>query len=164
MVRKKCSSNGHRLSVRDVERIVNFLADLPDNRRVFKVTWAVIEKFAGVSRQSLQAHPEIKKAYIVAKQAFIARSNPSLLRKNRAKAGQELVNENIALRARIDELETREAFWRLRWYTIAYNIRQHGLQMERIDRLVPFSGPAMNLDEIQSILDAWNEPIPPVSS
>lgn len=164
MPSKKPRSSGRRISGRDVEGIVKYLAGLPDDRTIFKVTWAKMEEFSGISRQSLQGHPEIKKAYILAKQAFVARSNPSLLRKNRAKAGQDLINENIALRARLDDLEAREAFWRLRWYTIAYNIRQHGLQMERIDRLVPFSGPAMNLQEIQQILNTWNEPIPPVSS
>lgn len=164
MVRKSSGSKGCRISVRDVEKIVNYLACLPDDRTVLKVTWAMIEEFTGFSRQSLQAHSEIKKAYLLAKQAFIARFNPSLRKKNRAKANQELINENIALRARLDKLEAREAFWRRRWYTIAYNLRQHNLQMERVDRLVPFSGPAMNHQEIQRILDTWNEPIPPVSS
>lgn len=153
-----------RISGHDVARIVKYLASLPDNRRVFKVTWAMIAEYSGLSRQSLQANSEIKKAYVLAKQTLIARSNPLLLKQSRSKASQDLVNENIALRNRLEQLEARENAWKLRWYTIAYNIRLHGLQMERIDRVVPFTGEAMKQQEIQKILDDWNEPIPPVSS
>lgn len=153
-----------RISGRDVARIVKYLDALPDNRRVFKVTWAMIAEYSGLSRQSLQANLEIKKAYLLAKQAFVARSNPQLLKQSRSKASQDIVDENIALRSRLEQLEAREKAWKLRWYTIAYNIRQHGLQMERIDRVVPFTGDAMKQQEIQKILDDWNEPIPPVSS
>lgn len=164
MPNRERSSSGRRISAKDVARIVNYLAELPNDRRIFKVTWAMIADYAGVSRQSLQAHTEIKKAYTLAKQAFIARSNASLSKKVSFKANQELINENIALRARLDKLEERERFWKLRWYTIAYNIRQCNLQMVQIDRPVPFAGPSMNHQEIQMILATWNEPIPPVSS
>lgn len=156
--------SGRRISARDVARIIKYLADLPDDRRLFKVTWAMIEDYAGISRQSLQAHSEIKKAYILAKQAFAARSNPRLLKQNRNKTSQELINENIALRVRLEKLEVLIESWKLRWYTIAFNIRLHGLQMERIDRVVPLPGPAMYHQELQDILDAWSGPIPPVSS
>lgn len=80
-------SSGRRISAGDVARIVKYLAALPDNRTVFKVTWAMIEDYAGISRQSLQANSEIKKAYILAKQAFAARSNPRLFKQNRCKGG-----------------------------------------------------------------------------
>lgn len=164
MVKERVHGCGSRISTRDVQRVVKFLAALPDNRKVFKVTWAMIAEYSGVSRQSLQANSEIKKAYVLAKQTFFARSNPRLLKQSRNKASQDLINENIALRNRLEQLEARENSWKLRWYTIAYNIRQHGLQMERIDRVVPFTGEAMKQQEIQKILDDWNEPIPPVSS
>lgn len=164
MVSKGGGSSGRRISARDLARIVKYLAALPDDRTLFKVTWAMIENYAGISRQSLQAHAEIKKAYILAKQTFAARSNPSLLKKNKTKASEELINENIVLRARLEKLEEREEFWKRLWYRIAYNIRKHGLQMERVDRVVPFSGPAIYHQEIQDILDTWSGPIPPVSS
>jgi hypothetical protein len=164
MVSKGSSSCGRRISARDLAKIVKYLAALPDDRTLFKVTWAMIASYAGISRQSLQAHSEIKKAYILAKQAFVARSNPRLLNRNRSKSSQDLINENIVLRARLEQLEVREVFWKQRWYRIAFNIRLHGLQMEHVDRVVPFTGPAMNIQEIQKILDSWNEPIPPVSS
>lgn len=164
MVKERVHGCGRRISTRDVQRVVKFLAALPDNRKVFKVTWAMIAEYSGVSRQSLQAISEIKKAYVLAKQTFVARSNPRLRKRSSNKGYQDLINENVALQARIAELEKRDSFWRVRWYTIAYNVRQHGLQMERIDRVVPFTGEAMKQQEIQKILDDWNEPIPPVSS
>ncbi|QKE61872.1 hypothetical protein HNE05_00295 [Aquipseudomonas campi] len=164
MVNECAHGGGKRISNRDVQRVVKFLAALPDNRKIFKVTWAMIAEYAGLSRQSLQANAEIKKAYHLAKQAFVARSNSRLRKRSSNKGCQDLINENVALQARIAELEKRDSFWRVRWYTIAYNVRQHGLQMERIDRVVPFTGEAMKQQEIQKILDDWNEPIPPVSS
>lgn len=152
------------LSESNVKAVIKYLALLPEDRTVFKVTWGMISDYSGFSRQALQANSDIKKAYLLAKQGFRARSKPYLHHRASAKNSKNLINENIALRARVEQLEAREVFWKLRWYTVAYNIRQHGLQMERIDRPVPFSGPAMNQKEIQSILDLWNEPIPPVSS
>lgn len=164
MIKESSRGCGSRISARDVQRVVKFLAALPDNPKILKVTWAMVAEYSGISRQSLHANSEIKMAYHSAKQAFVARSNLRLLKGSSNKKYQELVSENVALKARIEELERRDSFWKKRWYYIAYNIRLHGLQMSSIDRVVPLSGEAMSQKEIQRILDDWDEPIPPTSS
>ncbi|MCY1559636.1 hypothetical protein D9M68_966910 [compost metagenome] len=123
----------------------------------------MVAKVAGYSRQALQANAEIKKAYTLAKKGMAARTHPRLLKRASTKSHQELLDENVVLRARLEKLEAREIFWKRRWYTIAYNIRQKGLQMEQFDRTVPFAGPPMQVPELQAILNAWNEDIPPVT-
>lgn len=155
-----CAS-GRRMSRRDISRVIAYLAELPSNRKVFKITWAMVEKFAGFSRQALHANAEVKKAYALAKHNMAMRADCRGLRSVNTKTNQEILSENAALRDQLEKMKAKEVFWKQRWYTIAYNIRQKGLQMEQIDRPVPFAGPAMNAREIQAILDAWNEEAPP---
>ncbi|MDH1869268.1 hypothetical protein [Ectopseudomonas mendocina] len=148
------------MSRRDINRAITYLAELPDNRKVFKVTWAMLEKFTGFSRQALHANAEIKKAFALAKHNMVTRADCRGLRSGGTRTNQETLSEIAALRDQLEKMKAKEAFWKQRWYRIAYNIRLKGLQMEKFDRAVPFIGPAMKAKEIQAILDEWNEEIP----
>ncbi|HGH4222738.1 TPA: protein kinase [Pseudomonas aeruginosa] len=124
-----------------------------------ELTWAVLEKFSGFSRQSLHARPEIKAAYQEAKIA---------LRSGLAKTRVEAVANNEALQTELDRLklqlavyEEREAKWRARWQRIAYHLRAGGFTPSHLDKPIPIGVKGISGREADNVLRPFDKEIPP---
>jgi hypothetical protein len=153
-----------KMSESDVGRVLQFLSSVTADA---KLTWRDVEEFSGFTRQALQARDDIKGAYDVAKK--IVRQG-----KDYRSPGQEiplpvntdqaLRDELLALRERVKQLENQEALWNRRWYRIAYNIRQQGIQMVAVDKVIPLESKGMTSRQVDNLLRPFEGVIPPVAS
>lgn len=124
-----------------------------------KLTWALLEDRFGFSRQSLQAKPEIKAAYDLAKKALAGG-----LIKSRQKASADidlLLRELGRLKLEIAEYQRREGLWRQRWQRIAYHIRAKGIQMNDVDKETELHDGLPSEREVSNVLRPFDKEIPP---
>ena len=124
-----------------------------------KLTWAVLEKRFGFSRQSLQTKSEIKAAYDNAKQAL---SGGLIKTKEQAtKEVKELQVEVDRLKTELEAYKRKEAQWLRRWQQIAFHVRQKGIQMMNVDK-APLEGVELSSNtETAKILRPFDKEIPP---
>lgn len=99
-----------------------------------KLTWAILEDRFKFSRQAMQAKPQIKAAYDVAKQSLSKGKVPS--KEVLDETIDELKAEIEALKIQIVNFQEKEQKWKKRWQQIAYHIRQKGIQMSDVDKPV----------------------------
>lgn len=153
------SDKFRRMGKSDIAQVVNDLDRWASGQLGSKLTWAILENRFVFSRQSLQAKPEIKAAYIHAKNALSGG-----LVKSREQAYQEndaLFREVERLKLEIRGYQNNELLWKERWQRIAYHIREKGVQLGAIDKPVLGEDKLPNEREITNILKLFDKNIPP---
>lgn len=148
-----------RMSDSDINTIVADLDRWALGELGSKLTWAVLEKRFGFSRQSLQTKSEIKAAYDNAKQAL---SGGLIKTKEQAtKEVKELQVEVDRLKTELEAYKRKEAQWLRRWQQIAFHVRQKGIQMMNVDK-APLEGVELSSNtETAKILRPFDKEIPP---
>ena len=142
-------STYRKMTEENVRSILGFLTSYDSPAKTIR--WQDIEEYSKFTRQALQAHPRIKETYQATKsrlsneKAALKSAKPQL----DSVASAKLVEK---LYARIAVLENQHELWRRRWYCIAYNIRNQGVQMFDIDKPVPIGAKPLSGKEIRSEL------------
>ena len=123
-----------------------------------KLTWAILEDRFKFSRQSMQAKPQIKAAYDVAKQSL---SNGEVTSKEVLdKTVDELKTEIESLKIQISFFQEKELKWKKRWQQIAYHIRQKGIQVSDVDKPVHPETVLPSHTTIEKTLKEFDKEIP----
>lgn len=148
-----------RMAANDIKSIVLDLDRWASGHLGSKLTWAILEERFGFSRQSLQAKPEIKAAFNLAKQAL---SGGLVKSREQTSEDNDVLQRDIArLKLEITEYRKREDLWKLRWQRIAYHIRAKGIQMFDVDK--PIGNPSASFSEsdVAKIIKPFDKDIPP---
>ncbi|MBD2232515.1 DUF837 domain-containing protein [Phormidium tenue] len=148
-----------RISEKDIDLIVSELDQWAEGQLGSKLTWALLEERFGFSRQALQAKPQIKAAYDIAKLALSSGLVKS--RQQNDKDIDNLIQENRRLKAQIEEHQRKEYLWKQRWQRIAYHIREKGSHLSTIDQPIPPNKKVPNERETLVILRPFDNEIPP---
>ena len=119
----------------DMQYAVKELEAWRDGHRGSKLSWSLLEKSTGFSRQTLCSKPEIATGYAAAKLA-LARG----LRPRRAKDSDFLEDRMLHLKSELARYKELESEWLERWVRIAYHARGKGLSIEELDRPLPPAG------------------------
>ncbi|MFX5371358.1 protein kinase [Acinetobacter baumannii] len=128
------SNKFQRMTEQDEARIIRELNKWALGHFGSKLTWTILEDRFKFSRQSMQAKPQIKAAYDVAKQSL---SKGEVISKEvLGKTVDELKAEIDSLKIQISSFQEKEQKWKKRWQQIAYHIRQKGVQISDVDKLV----------------------------
>ena len=143
----------------DIASIVKDLDRWAAGQLGSKLTWAVLEERFGFSRQALQAKPEIKAAYDLAKLALSGGLVKS--REEATKDNDELQREVARLKLEIADYQRREGLWKLRWQRIAYHIRAKGIQMHDVDKPADVANGLPSEQDVAKILRPLDLDIPP---
>lgn len=146
----------------DIGSILLFLEDYTPETNVLH--WKDVEEHSKFTRQTLQAHPRIKEAYLSAKSRLAEARNTKYSATASFALAPEFEEQIKALYKRIETLEHQHELWRRRWYCIAYHIRNAGVQMFNIDKPVPIGSPPMSATDVRKILEKFDQDIPPVAS
>lgn len=153
------SERFRRMASSDIASVVLDLDRWASGQLGSKLTWAILEERFGFSRQSLQAKPEIKAAYDLAKLALSGGLFRS--RQQAAKDNEELQREVDRLKLEIAEYQRRESLWKLRWQRIAYHIRAKGIQMHDVDKPADGINELPSEQETAKIIRPFDKDIPP---
>lgn len=148
-----------RMSDSDINMIVADLDRWAMGELGAKFTWALLEERFGYSRQSLQAKPRIKAAYDNAKQALSG--DLAKTKQFTFKEVGELQMELVRLKAELDIYKLKEEKWLRKWQQIAFHVRQKGLQMSSIDKVLPDDAELPSETEATQILRSFDQKIPP---
>ena len=120
------------MSAADVQYAVKELQAWGAGQRSAKLSWRLIEKITGFSRQSLSAKPDIAKAFDAAKKS---------LREGRAvrqpRADDYLEQRLESLRAQLEQYKQYEQDNLARWARIAYHCRGKGFSIDDLDKPLP---------------------------
>jgi len=128
------SSKFQRMTEVDEQRIIRELNKWALGHFGSKLTWAILEDRFKFSRQSMQAKPQIKAAYDVAKQSLSKGEVTS--KEVLDKTVDELKTEIESLKIQLNFFREKELKWKQRWQQIAYHIRQKGIQVCDVDKPV----------------------------
>ena len=148
-----------RMTDTDIKSIIIDLDRWAAGQLGSKLTWAILEKRFGFSRQSLQAKPEIKAAYDYAKSQLSGGLVKS--REVAVKENDEFQRENERLKLEIADYKHRETLWKQRWQRIAFHVRQRGVQVQQVDASTPDDSDLPNDRETNKILKPFDKQIPP---
>jgi hypothetical protein len=148
-----------RMESSNVAAIVKDLDRWASGQLGSKMTWAVLEDRYSYSRQALQAKPEIKAAYDLAKLALSGGLVKS--REVATKDKDELQREVARLKLEIADYQKREVLWKLRWQRIAYHIRARGIQMHTVDKSADGASDLPSEQDVAKILRPFDYDIPP---
>ena len=148
-----------RIETNSITAIVKDLDRWASGQLGSKLTWAILEERFSFSRQALQAKPEIKAAYDLAKLALSGGLVKS--REESTKDNNELQREIARLKLEIADYQKREGLWKLRWQRIAYHIREKGIQMHDIDKSAEGAKDLPSELEVSNILRPFEKDIPP---
>jgi hypothetical protein len=121
-----------KMSAADVAYASKELEAWRDGLRGKKLTWGLLEKVTGFTRQTLSAKEEIYSRYEAAKLALASGARPM---KPRSDDYQRDKIED--LEKQIDRFKALEADWLERWVRIAYHARGKGLSIEDLDKPLP---------------------------
>ncbi|ARU95474.1 protein kinase [Tatumella citrea] len=148
-----------RMSDSDINAIVTDLDRWALGELGAKLTWAALEERFGFSRQSLQAKSEIKAAYDNAKRSL---SGGLVKTKDQAtKEAKELQIEVDRLKAELEAYKRKEEQWLRRWQQIAFHVRQKGMQMDSVDKILPEGVEIPSHRDTAQILRPFDKEIPP---
>ncbi|WP_074758974.1 hypothetical protein [Pseudomonas abietaniphila] len=142
----------------DIRLILAFVQNFEPESNVLR--WRDVEAHSNFTRQALQAHPQIKSAFLAAKERLIQKrpENKELDSSSASVPSSEKVR---ALTEKIALLEHQQEIWRRRWYCIAYHIRQQGIQMFDVDKPVPLGRQALTTKDVRKILEPFDQDMPP---
>ena len=121
-----------KMSANDVAYAVKELEAWRDGLRGRKLTWNLLDKATGFSRQTLSAKQEIYKAYEAAKLALATGARP---RKPRSEDYQ--LDRIARLELDLEKFKKLEADWLERWTRIAYHARGKGFSIDDLDKPLP---------------------------
>ncbi|WP_294363412.1 protein kinase [Pseudomonas sp.] len=156
---KNGESRSRRMTDGDIRRIVRDLDLWALGEKNGELSWAAVEEMSGFTRQALNARPEIKAAFGVAKEAL--RTGGAGKAKQEALGDNALLlNENARLKAEIAAYAARETAWKARWQRIAFNLRLNNRQVSHIDRPAPDGVKLPSERETDSILRPFDKEIP----
>ncbi len=152
------SNKFQRMTEQDEARIIRELNKWALGHFGSKLTWAILEDRFKFSRQSMQAKPQIKAAYDVAKQSL---SKGEVISKEVLdKTVDELKVEIDSLKIQISSFQEKEQKWKKRWQQIAYHIRQKGIQITDVDKPVPDDTQLPSHTETEKVLKELDKEIP----
>lgn len=152
------SNKFQRITEQDEARIIRELNKWALGHFGSKLTWAILEDRFKFSRQSMQAKPQIKAAYDVAKQSL---SKGEVISKEVLdKTLDELKVEIDSLKIQISSFQEKEQKWKKRWQQIAYHIRQKGIQITDVDKPVPDDTQLPSHTETEKVLKELDKKIP----
>lgn len=121
-----------KMSDTDVQYALKELEAWANGQRGSRLTWYLLEKATGFSRQTLYAREGIAKAFSTAKKA-LATGKP--LRRVRPDTYlEDRINELESQLKRWQELENQ---WLERWVRIAHHARAKGHSIEDLDKPLP---------------------------
>lgn len=121
-----------KMSGLDVDHAVMELQAWRDGERGRRLTWAVLEKSTGFTRQSLSSKEAIKKAYDDAKEALSKDAKP------RKPKGDDFLEDRIeSLKRELARYKSLEDGWLERWAQIAFHLRGAGLSIDQFDKPLP---------------------------
>lgn len=153
------AKRSRRMSNSDINTIVADLNRWALGELGSKLTWAILVGRFGFSRQSLQAKPEIKAAYLSAKKALSGD-----IVKTKQQATEEVANlrvEIASLKSELDIYKNKEQTWLKRWQQIAFHIRQKGIQMSNVDQIPIDDSNLPSNTETAKILKPFDKDLPP---
>lgn len=151
-------SKFQRMTEQDETRIIRELSKWALGHFGSKLTWAMLEDRFKFSRQSMQARPQIKAVYDVAKQSLSKGEVNS--KEVLDKTIDELRTEIESLKIQISFFEEKELKWKKRWQQIAYHVRQKGIQMNDIDKSVQNEADLPSHTETKKTLKELDKEIP----
>lgn len=144
-----------RITEIDRTMIVRELEKWRDGQLGSKLTWEVLERTYGYSRQALQSHIRIKAAYRLAKEAL--KSDTTKLRAKSNEDFESIRNQVATLKAVVADYVEREKEWQKRWQRIAYNLRAKRLSVDEIDREI---NSIPTIKETEKILSFFDKDLP----
>lgn len=153
------NSRFRRMGSSDIGAVIRDLDRWAAGQLGSKLTWAILEERFGFSRQSLQAKPEIKAAYDLAKKALSGGLVKS--RQQASVESEEFQREIARLKLEIAEYQRKEGLWKQRWQRIAYHIRAKGIQMSDVDKPTQGQDGLPTEREVSNILRPFDKDIPP---
>ena len=148
-----------RISDADVVQMVRELDKWASGQLGSKLTWAILEKRFGFSRQSLQSKPLIKAAYDQAKSALsggIVRTKEKVVEDN-----GRLSREVDRLKRALEAWELKDKQWKQRYQRIAFHLRQKGLHLYDLDREIHPGSQGPTERETGDVLRIFDKAIPP---
>lgn len=145
-----------RITEIDRTMIVRELEKWRDGQLGSKLTWEVLERTYGYSRQALQSHIRIKAAYKLAKEAL--KSDITKLRAKSNEDFESIRNQVETLKAVVADYVEREKEWQKRWQRIAYNLRAKRFRVDEIDREI---NSIPTIKETEKILSFLDKDLPP---
>lgn len=147
------------MSDSDIKSIIAVLDRWAMGELGTKLTWAILEKDVGFSRQSLQSKSEIKAAYDNAKEAL--RGGLVKTKEMTSKENDELICEQKRLKIELEDFKRKEILWMQRWQRIAFHIRQNGILVGDVDKPIPDGGDKPTERQTANILRPFDKDIPP---
>ena len=121
-----------KMSPVDVAYAVKELEAWRDSQRGRKLTWGLLSKATGFSRQTLAAKEEIYKGYEEAKLALATGARP-----RKPKSDDYQLDRIAQLELDLAKYEKLESDWLERWTRIAYHARGKGLSIDDLDKPLP---------------------------
>lgn len=97
-----------------------------------QLSWERVEAFSGYSRQALSRHPDILRAFQVAKEALACPGRPS---RSRSRDDELAFQDRVIVRLReeVSRYALLEQEWHARWQRIAQQCGRLGLSLEELD-------------------------------
>lgn len=154
------SKRFRRMSETEIKLIISELDRWALGHLGSKLTWAMLEKRFGFSRQALQAKHEIKAAYDNAKAALSGGLVQT--KEQTTKQNEELICLVSRLQKELEHYKAQELLWKQRWQRIAFHVRSKGIQMQDVDKpITGNSDHAPDSRETNNILKLFDKNIPP---
>lgn len=121
-----------KMTVADIEYAKKELEAWRDLQRGRRLTWELLAKATGFSRQTLSSHEDIHKLYREAKEALRSGTRP------RPSRSDDYLTDRIAhLQSELDRYKALESDWLERWVRIAYHARGKRTSIEELDKPLP---------------------------
>lgn len=124
-----------KMSERDLQYVLKELRSWQDGTRGKRLTWAILEKVSGFSRQTLSNKVDIKEEYDKAKLALATGVRP-----RPPKSDDFLIDKVNQLEKELARYELLEQKWLERWTRIAYHSRGKGFSIDDLDKPLPPAG------------------------
>jgi hypothetical protein len=121
-----------KMSLADIEFAKKEIEAWRDRQRGAKVTWRLLEKAIGFSRQAMAAKEELAELYHEAKGNLKEGSRP-----RPARSDDFLEDKILHLTDDVERYKKLEADWLERWVRIAFHARGKGLSIDDLDRPLP---------------------------
>jgi len=121
-----------KMSANDIAYAIKELEAWKDGLRGRKLTWNLLEKATGFTRQALCAKDDIYSRYGEAKLALASGARP-----RKPKSDDYQVNQIAALEKELARYKELEADWHERWIRIAYYARGEGISIADLDKPLP---------------------------
>lgn len=121
-----------KMSANDITYAIKELEAWKDGLRGKKLTWNLLAKATGFTRQALCAKDEIYSGYGAVKLALASGARP-----RKPKSDDYQVNQIAALEKELERYRKLEADWFERWVRITYHARGKGFSIDDLDKPLP---------------------------